>query len=106
MIISLYAGGMTVRDISHHLAHTLGTELSHDTISKISDEVAEEVKAWQVPTVGGDLPDHLPGRAGGEGPGSGADGVIGLADFVRRREGRGCGGGRSWRGRTSAASTF
>jgi transposase-like protein len=34
MIISLYAGGMTVRDISHHLARTIGTELSHDTISK------------------------------------------------------------------------
>src|SRR3954452_1830861 len=47
MIISLYAGGMTVRDISHHLARTLGTELSHDTISKITDEVAEEVTAWQ-----------------------------------------------------------
>src|SRR6266498_4164825 len=26
MIISLYAGGMTVRDIQHHLARTLGTE--------------------------------------------------------------------------------
>ena len=38
---------MTVRDIQHHLARTLGTELSHDTISKITDEVAEEVKAWQ-----------------------------------------------------------
>ncbi len=47
MIISLYAGGMTVRDIQHHLARTLGTELSHDTISKITDAVAEEVKAWQ-----------------------------------------------------------
>jgi putative transposase len=47
MIISLYAGGMTVRDIQHHLARTLGTELSHDTISKITDQVAEEVKAWQ-----------------------------------------------------------
>src|SRR6266496_2771848 len=47
MIISLYAGGMTVRDIGHHLARTLGTELSHDTISKITDAVAEEVKAWQ-----------------------------------------------------------
>jgi putative transposase len=32
MIISLYAGGMTVRDIQHHLARTLGTELSHDTM--------------------------------------------------------------------------
>jgi putative transposase len=47
MIISLYAGGMTVRDIQAHLARTLGTELSHDTISKITDAVLEEVKAWQ-----------------------------------------------------------
>jgi putative transposase len=47
MIVSLYAGGMTVRDIQHHLARTLGTELSHDTISTITDAVAEEVKAWQ-----------------------------------------------------------
>jgi putative transposase len=47
MIISLYAGGMTVRDIQHHLARTLGTELSHETISNITDAVAEEVKAWQ-----------------------------------------------------------
>ncbi len=47
MIISLYAGGMTVRDIGHHLQRVYGTELSHDTISKITDEVLEEVKAWQ-----------------------------------------------------------
>ncbi len=46
-IISLYAGGMTVRDIQHHLVRTLGTELSHETISKITDAVLEEVKAWQ-----------------------------------------------------------
>ena len=47
MIISLYAGGMTVRDIQHHLARKLGTELSPETISKITDAVLEEVKAWQ-----------------------------------------------------------
>ena len=47
MIISLYAGGMTIRDIGHHLATTLGTELSHETISKIVDEISEEVLAWQ-----------------------------------------------------------
>jgi len=46
-IISLYAGGMTVRDIGWHLQQTLGTELSHDTISKITDAVLEGVKAWQ-----------------------------------------------------------
>src|SRR5512146_1065194 len=47
MVISLYAGGMTVRDIQHHLARTLGTDLSHDTVSNITDAVLEEVKAWQ-----------------------------------------------------------
>src|SRR6476659_6217642 len=47
MIVSLYAGGMTIRDIEHHLASTIGTELSHETISKITDEVLEEVLAWQ-----------------------------------------------------------
>ncbi|WP_448074160.1 IS256 family transposase [Georgenia yuyongxinii] len=47
MIISLYAGGMTIRDIQHHLAVTLGTELSHETISNVTEAVVEEVKAWQ-----------------------------------------------------------
>jgi transposase-like protein len=47
MIISLYAGGMTIRDIQHHLASTIGTDLSHETISKITDAVLEEVLAWQ-----------------------------------------------------------
>ncbi len=47
MIISLYAGGMTIRDIEHHLRSTIGAELSRETISKITDEVLEEVLAWQ-----------------------------------------------------------
>ncbi|MCW2839310.1 MAG: transposase, partial [Aeromicrobium sp.] len=47
MIISLYAGGMTVRDIEHHLASTIGTELSPETISNITDQVADEVLKWQ-----------------------------------------------------------
>ena len=47
VIVSLYAGGMTVRDISHHLAVTIGTDLSHETISKVVDAISEEVLAWQ-----------------------------------------------------------
>jgi putative transposase len=47
MIISLYAGGMTIRDIQHHLASTIGTELSHETISKITDAVLDAVLEWQ-----------------------------------------------------------
>lgn len=47
MIVSLYAGGMTIRDIGHHLASTIGTELSAETISKVTDAVCDEVLAWQ-----------------------------------------------------------
>jgi transposase-like protein len=47
MIISLYAGGMTLRDIQHDLVSTIGTELFHETISKITDQVAEDVLCWQ-----------------------------------------------------------
>ncbi len=47
IIVSLYAGGMTIRDIEHHLASTIGTELSRETISKIVDAVTAEILAWQ-----------------------------------------------------------
>ena len=47
MIISLYAGGMTVRDIQHHLEKTIGTDLSPETISNITDAVSDAVLEWQ-----------------------------------------------------------
>ncbi len=47
MIISLYAHGMTVRDILHHLEQVYGTRLSHEQVSRITDQVLEEVRAWQ-----------------------------------------------------------
>ena len=47
MIISLYAGGMTVRDIQHHLASTLGGDMSPDTVSTVTDAVLDEVMLWQ-----------------------------------------------------------
>lgn len=47
MIISLYASGMTVRDIQYHLATSLGVDISHETISTITDAVLEEVMDWQ-----------------------------------------------------------
>ncbi len=45
MIISLYVGGVTVRDIQHHLAAALGADLSHETISNVTEAVMEEVVA-------------------------------------------------------------
>lgn len=46
-IISLYARGMTVREIQQHLAELYGTEVSPDLISRVTDTVVEEVRAWQ-----------------------------------------------------------
>jgi putative transposase len=47
MVISLYAHGMSVRDITHHLEQVYGTVLSAETISRITEAVMEEVRAWQ-----------------------------------------------------------
>ena len=46
-VISLYAQGMTVREIQAHLEEMYGTEVSPSLISSITDAVSEEVKAWQ-----------------------------------------------------------
>jgi putative transposase len=47
LVISLYARGMTVRDIQAHLAQIYDVEVSPDLISKITDSVLEEVAEWQ-----------------------------------------------------------
>ena len=46
-ILSLYARGMTVREIQSHLEEIYGTEVSPSLISSVTDAVAEEVKTWQ-----------------------------------------------------------
>ena len=46
-VISLYARGLTVREIQGHLKEIYGTEVSPDLISRVTDAVLEEVKAWQ-----------------------------------------------------------
>lgn len=46
-ILSLYARGMTVREIQGHLEEMYGTEVSPSLISSVTDAVIEEVKAWQ-----------------------------------------------------------
>lgn len=46
-ILSLYARGMTVREIQAHLEEIYGTEVSPSLISSDTDAVSEEVKTWQ-----------------------------------------------------------
>lgn len=46
-ILSLYARGMTVREIQGHLEEMYSIEVSPSFISSVTDAVMEEVKAWQ-----------------------------------------------------------
>lgn len=46
-IISLYARGMTTREIGAHLEEIYGVEVSPTLISKVTDEVIEQVRGWQ-----------------------------------------------------------
>ncbi|CAD6881303.1 Mobile element protein [Methylomonas albis] len=46
-IISLYARGLTVREIQAHLLEIYHTEVSPTLISSVTDAVLEEVSAWQ-----------------------------------------------------------
>ena len=46
-IISLYARGLTTREIQSHFEESYGVEVSPALISKVTDEVIDEVRQWQ-----------------------------------------------------------
>lgn len=46
-ILSLYARGMTTRQIQQHLEEIYQVEVSPSLISKVTDAVIDEVRAWQ-----------------------------------------------------------
>ena len=46
-IVSMYARGMSVREIQGHLRELYGIEVSPDLVSAVTDAVLEEVAAWQ-----------------------------------------------------------
>ncbi len=46
-ILSMYARGMTTREIQGHLQEIYGVEVSPTLISNVTDSVLEEVRAWQ-----------------------------------------------------------
>lgn len=47
MILSLFAKGITTRDIAEWLEQTYGAKLSHETIANITDSVNDLVKEWR-----------------------------------------------------------
>jgi putative transposase len=46
-VISLYAKGLTTGEIQAHLAEIYDTQISRETISKITDQILEDMVAWQ-----------------------------------------------------------
>lgn len=46
-VLSLYAKGMSVRDIQAHVSELYGTEISRDLISSLTDAVLDEVTEWR-----------------------------------------------------------
>jgi putative transposase len=46
-IIALYARGMSVRDIQAHLQEIYGVQVGHDLVSRVTDAVMNDVRAWQ-----------------------------------------------------------
>jgi len=46
-IVSMYARGMSVRDIRNHLEEMYGVDVSPELISKATEAVVEELRAWQ-----------------------------------------------------------
>jgi putative transposase len=46
-VLALYGRGMTVRDIQAHLRELYGTEVAPELISRVTDAVLEEARAWQ-----------------------------------------------------------
>jgi putative transposase len=47
MVISLTAKGLTTGEVQAHLAETYGTDVSRETISKITDRVLDDLAEWQ-----------------------------------------------------------
>ena len=46
-VISLYARGMTTREIRAHVEELYGVTVSRELISKVTDEIHEELREWR-----------------------------------------------------------
>jgi hypothetical protein len=46
IVLSLYANGLTTGEISAHFAQIYGASVSKETISRITDEVIDEMNEW------------------------------------------------------------
>jgi len=71
-ILSLYARGMTVREIQGHLTEIYAIDVSPDLISRVTDAVLDEVREWQSRPLDPNLSDRFLRRLTGQNPRRGA----------------------------------
>ena len=46
-IVSLYAGGLTVREVQAHLRRVYGVDVSPDLIGRVTGAVMDDARGWQ-----------------------------------------------------------
>ena len=61
-IVTLYARGLSTRDIALQLEELYGAQVTASLISEVTDTVNEDVKAWQKSSPRRALPDRLSRR--------------------------------------------
>jgi len=99
-VLSLYARGLSTREIQGHLAERYGTEVSPTLISTITDAVLDEVRTWQARPLASGYPllyfDALLVKARQEGRCRRRRGTSRWASlWTARRHAWGCGSGRA-----------
>ena len=90
-VISLYARGMTTREIRAHVEELYGVTVSRELISKVTDEIHEELREWRSRPAGGGVSVGVFRRVAGEDPrgggGSEQGGSPGDRDYGAGAEG-------------------
>jgi transposase-like protein len=92
-IVSLYARGLSTREIAGHVLELYGVEVSPDLVSAVTDAVFEEIATWQarpLEPAPGQCPEaaDLLRRAAGEDPRRGVGPQRGGAHCARRQSRR------------------
>ena len=90
-VISLYARGMTTREIRAHVEELYGVTVSRELISKVTDEIHEELREWRSRPLEAVYSDRVFRRVAGEDPrgggGSEQGGSSGDRDYGAGAEG-------------------
>jgi hypothetical protein len=67
-ILALYARGLSSRDIEAHLAEIYGVKVGRDLISRVTDAVMDDARAWQTRPLEDVYPVVFPGLHGAQDP--------------------------------------